>query len=392
MRNRRPAVPVGYDSIYDENSLRSLYKRLVRDLADLDIRSAEEYARYRDAGEYFKQQHDLGVVEWSFAANIQRLIADLPDLARRTDGLFLSVDAARHALTPDHQKRLALFAKQAALLVDPLTSPDFEFKAEIGVKFVEGPNLRPCLEPAYRHLREVKSGIIAPVPREVELVDPSEFASRFEELSIEDERYHVVARVDDEDIIAENWATANEFATRRQKLPANFIRTTTSGSLLADDPDVLKIGIILPSLKHLPLSTVLRLREDYEEAFLRFQRALARTASQFGSAGDEERLRQVLGEAEEHVRQLHQTFAEIRKTHKRLAISGNTIAVGLLLGATYKPLYDAIGWAFGILGADFIKAFFRPGELREHMEVDPFFFVVRLLEAGERTKKEPQSG
>lgn len=388
------------------------YKDLLTELAAIDIRSVERYLGYKEARDYFVDRGKLQDIEWNFVRSSHKILDKLPQRLKSTNGISIVVPDNKTNLNTSQRKKITIFSQETIIISEGIEVPDFDYAT--GVEFWEGPDISNCLDLAYRYTPEVKRGIILPLPENVNILNPDDFNEAFESelikgVSPQDEKILdaiLDGRINGDSIELKRMVQKDEtdyhdaffaaslVATTSSCLPSNVFLLNTDGQALGINENLLKIGLLLPSLERMPLATAIRLREDYNEAFLRFQFALTSLCEKWKTAEDDRRFVCILQELEHNIYELHNSFAEIKKVHRSMAI-----ATGLVTFVFFYPVKDPslrnhlYSLFSGIATSTFIECF-KNVRAVPNIESHPLYFPLLLSGCVSETpfKKKQQRG
>src|ERR1043165_1936131 len=96
---------------FHHRSVPELYRRLIRELAAIDIDEPSDYRRYRDARKYFVDYDRLRQIEFGFTRNMIDLLPKVADSIAAVNGLSIVIRETSPNLDEAHRKKLAVYSR-----------------------------------------------------------------------------------------------------------------------------------------------------------------------------------------------------------------------------------------------------------------------------------------
>lgn len=388
------------DPLGNCEDFRTLYATLIRELSGIGINDAEVYVSCRKVESYFSAYKKLVQLERSFGSRCADLLKHLPDLLTTSTGLSLLIMEDSPRLTIAARKKLNVFAASSYATAGGIGEGEWEaidvtrmddavgvvsHEGDVnapGLEFHSGPDLRQLLSLVYHNLPEVKSGALTVIPREIRVVQDDIFQTYYADLFDQQLIESVAGKSDECDTYERDFDIARRRATTGVELPASALRLSLNAEFLHSTSHVLSLGLVLPSLDGVPIQIVRKLRADYEDEFRRFQKELARLAWRFEDEGDERKLKLVLEEVDEAVRDLDDTFSSIRRVHKSLALTTGVISLIFCFIVKYPELAKHLHALFSGIGTvACVECFRNLNDAKRRIDATPFMFPLRILRA-----------
>lgn len=362
----------------------ALYSKLVADLASMGIKNADEYRGCHSAVAYIPE---LAALEYAFANQCTTLLGEFPDRLLESDGLVVGLVEHAPKLTVEAKKKLCVYSETAVALTGPIKGPDVwiggvrqEAEVDSG-----GADLGDLLDYVFAHYAETSSGILTPVPKGIETFDGDSIDwHQFDcEYLVRDERELFHTRVEDglslyDDLL---WQLEQD-VTRKVWLPNDLIQLSVSGAFLRESERVIKLGLILPSLRVVPLPIARKLRRDYAGDFLHFQAALSRIARRFEGESDERKMRHIVEEVDDAVRDLERAFESIGRVHKTVVATTGLMSIVFCLIVRNPDIASHIhALLSGIGTATYYECLRDLRAAKATIDQSPFAFPRRILQA-----------
>lgn len=150
-------------------------------------------------------------------------------------------------------------------------------------------------------------------------------------------------------------------------LQDHFIRAQFVENDLADDPTIDIIRLYLPLLRNVRLNTLLKMREDHGDAFIRFHRTLKKLITEAQELDSDRKLKDLLENVDSNVRDFEDEMQKVERMRsslkKQAMVTSSAISLSFLLPSVVAE------WITRFIGdnkaKDFIKGRF---ELREDEE------------------------
>jgi len=176
-------------------------------------------------------------------------------------------------------------------------------------------------------------------------------------------------------------AEAPDLLSIADSLPPNAFVINPGDLTDLGNTEIMKLGIVLPSLERVPLTVVRQLRKDYGDIFVRFQRALELLSQHMAHLPPRRRLREILLSVEEATAKLHSDMKRLRTIHHSLAAFALTIPMVFVLKVSDPAVVAYLHAVFSGIGTSMFFSYFRERrEIRDRLDRSPFLFPLRVTE------------
>ncbi len=390
-------------------SFQELLDRFQEGLSDHGICSAEDYAQLRAAHRYYPRSNDLLELELAFVEGAASISAEYGKSGEQLHGLAMAIDRSERFVSRSQRNRALVFSERTFLLTPPVESVEWSH-GHAGPQFIldEGPNLTGVVDCMFRFPPEVSRGFFVPIPKSVRVLNPKVMAERYEKNLVDEtmriakaqsksaallgtlgrrEEEHdysyeelLIGSPEDEGEPESALIEAESAALLSSNLEGQLFSLSSEGRSIGTDSRLLKTGILLPSLASADPADVMRVREDYSDAFSGFQHALVRLASESRAQADESRLIDLYGEIDAEVDRLDRLFRRIERKRRSLGIVFGTMSIVFFLAIENESVRN---YLLGLLGAGshhFLVSFLDIRDTKTELCEDPFYFPLKLSE------------
>ena len=341
------------------------------------------------------------------------MLKELHSNIEMSPGISLLIQDLMPKISNSHLKKFTAFSDTTYINVAGIDIPEFDIDDDDNVSILSGPDIQHCISYAFDHLYEIKKGIMIPLPSYVRTLDHKTVAGHWN-AEIESRAYeqsdnyfekeiYVLNQLDEydyhrdieftgslgfpeesqqsKDNYYDTFSDALNMSTSISALPLNAFCVPLRSQGLSHNHDILKLGIVLPAIEKLPLSTIRKLRDDYGDAFFKFQHALSRLSSKLQTGGDESRFYRLIDEIEHEVNGLNNLFKKIKRVHKSISFISLSIPIVLYIAAKNPDLVNHIHALFSGIGTALFCEYFRDiRDIKNKIENSPFYFPFRIAQ------------
>jgi len=379
---------------------------LVKNLADIGITSASDYANVSEARSYFVKAEQLLALELSFLESAYNYYQKVSERNIQERGLRIVTESQGPLLSDPEIKRLAVYSRRAYLKTDKIELTDYDVDHHTGALLKCTANIYPIIAVAFDYAQEVRRNIILPLPESVTIVDKAILMDEVAKPIDSDQLDKDIAMTNYEyldtmySIPPSEFKWLNSFtsvrhdthldnamdaATRRFSMPPEWFSLQRGSEGVATNHDVAKFGWVLPALENIPKHKVFEIRKDYEAEFLRFQSALQSMAATIGESNDERRFREVVSRIESEVVRLNNAVKKIKRTHPSLGLGFTAISLVVYLVLKNPNAINFYHAAFSGLATSAFYSYFRDKrDVNRDFETDPFYFPLLIAKEGEK--------
>lgn len=384
---------------FNHRQFNLLYRRLFHELAEIGLNNFKEYHYSRIAGNYNEQAGILKEIEYKFTCNCVSLLERIPEDIINSDGITVLLTNNSIPLSESAEKQLTVYSNSTIILCNSIGQPDYSFGEDFfpEITLREGPDVRDLIETAFKHRSNVVRGNIIPLPSAVNMIDIDMFESTFWNLLNQEgediirQKKYLSSKYTkdllkslklDPGYSAEHDYVSNA-STIKCDFPGRIFKLSTDGAALGSDHNVIKVGLRIPSFENIPLGTILKLREDYQNEFIRFQRALEIMSFEMSNLDDESRLKYIMARVEHELHELDMAVEHIRKAHNKLNIAKGVLALVLYFSIKDPAILSSMNTLLSGIGVAAYYEFFRDiRDTKNRIEASPLFFPLIVSRKG----------
>ena len=377
-----------------QEDLTNLYNQLIIDFASIGICNEDDYHFTLKARTYFPKFNKFIEIEKDF---LQKWLSVIPKYIsdfKNINGIAVVADNKGCSIPISYCKKLAVFSQSTLTISDKI---EYKEESPHDTEIDGAPDLTNLINNLYgTNSRFIHNGIILPVPKQIEYFNAEKFTDCMKNHEVK--LTNSIIKYQHKKGVNLDWAEVNEYVEneisprwydeienkfrKNYNLDPHIFHLSLKNMENAFKTDTVKFGLLLPSLENLPVSTALRLRQDYKIEFHRFQKALKKMVINFKNEPDESRFSHILEEIEDEINLLNRSFSEIKNVHRKLAIPIGLIAVVFFFSGISpefaKHLYAMFS---GLATATFYEIFRNIKDVKNQVEKSPLYFPLLLMQS-----------
>jgi len=350
-------------------TIENVYPLLFEELSRIGISSYIDYFSCRTQDDASERKKKLIDIELSFARKMRSFADKIEDIVKSANGLVLSItDDPKGKYSKSELNKLIAFSDISFLRCPSIRDEYADYIWTHGFQDMvthdkvknRGPDISSCVQKAYKYLPDIRRGLIIPLPQKINYYEPDKSFFTPE---------------DPLPFFGEREMTSDIIITHK-----SHFELCSHQHLIGSDSKYLKLGIVMPSIEKLPSQTARKLRADYPEDFINFQKALRDLSYEININDNEEGLRILFERTEYEVRRLNKAFKRIKKTHKSLNILTGMVCIIFYISHQKPELMNYLNFLFSGIAGSAVYQFFHMKDEISKIEDSPFYFPLKLIE------------
>jgi hypothetical protein len=363
-------------------SFKTLYRSLLKELSKIDIFDIGAYCGYKDAGDYFCDREQLKSIEVAFVEKLLQLIVSHEPLKK--DVLSFVITDISPKLLDSHKSKCIIYSDKTYIKSKEIELAEFD-STQMETDFAYGPDLRELLEIIFQNQREVKSGVLVPVPEKIHWRDLEKYDQTLNAIFHNKKLIPAITGLNPFEIYEKLNANepieayaAGKLSTKIFTPLEGVLELSLNSSAFKDNTEFLKLGLKAPSFEDVPPNIAQQLRTDYGDAFKAFQMALLGLCRQFEDDTDEDRLKLIKERVEHETNELNKEIRKIKNIHRKIQIGIGSITAILALKLSPEAV-TAVSTAFSGLATTSMWEMYRSQrDIQSRIEKSPFYFPFLL--------------